>query len=344
MKKLTLALSALAAVFGAASAKAEVSVSGSGSVGYTAPAGTDADGFVTVGQFVSFGLSTTTASGMTISGGMGLSNTPTVNNGQAVSGGKTLTFASGGASLTIGDVEAADTPGSVGGLVGDEIDDEGGFDSDVATGFADDDGLGFKFSTAVGASSLTLTYVGNDDFDNSGALQSDAAGDNSVVSVGVSVPMGAYTVNVGMASVDGTTESSAGASVSAALGGGTLTVGYSQQTLDESEKDTAAVYSFASATATVRSQETAAGEGDLSADGDTTVYGATYSMALDADTAFAVGYQSAKDADNDSTTQFDATLSRALGGGASVFLEMRSLSGDAATDGTAVALGSRVSF
>jgi len=63
MKKLTLALSALAAVFGAASAKAEVSVSGSGSVGYTAPAGTDADGFVTVGQFVSFGLSTTTASG-----------------------------------------------------------------------------------------------------------------------------------------------------------------------------------------------------------------------------------------------------------------------------------------
>lgn len=344
MKKLTLALSALAAVFGAASAKAEVTVSGSGSVGYTAPAGVDADGFVTVGQFVSFGLSTTTASGMTISGGMGLSNTPTVNNGQAVSGGKTLTFASGGASLTIGDVEAADTPGSVGGLVGDEIDDEGGFDSDVATGFADDDGLGIKFTTAVGASSLTLTYVGNDDFDDSGALQSDAAGDNSVLSIGVSVPMGAYTVNVGMASVDGTTEKSAGASVSAALGGGTLTVGYSQQTLDESEKDTAAVFSFASATATVRTQETAAGEGDLSVDGDTTVYGATYSMPLDADTAFAVGYQSAKDADNDSTTQFDATLSRALGGGASVFLEMRSLSGDAATDGTAVALGSRVSF
>ena len=37
-------------------------------------------------------------------------------------------------------------------------------------------------------------------------------------------------------------------------------------------------------------------------------------------------------------------VSRALGGGASVFLEMRNLSGDAAQDGTAIAVGSRVSF
>ena len=42
--------------------------------------------------------------------------------------------------------------------------------------------------------------------------------------------MGAYTVSVGVADSD-TGESSSGASVSAALGGGTLTVGYSQQTL-----------------------------------------------------------------------------------------------------------------
>jgi hypothetical protein len=67
-------------------------------------------------------------------------------------------------------------------------------------------------------------------------------------------------------------------------------------------------------------------------------------MSLDADTSMAVGYQNAKDADNDSTTQFDATVSRALGGGASVFLEIRNLSGDASQDGTAIAVGSRVSF
>ena len=72
--------------------------------------------------------------------------------------------------------------------------------------------------------------------------------------------------------------------------------------------------------------------------------GATYSMALDADTTVKVGFQSAKDADNDSTSQFDASISRALGGGASVFLDLRNLSGDAQTAGSAVAVGTNVSF
>ena len=67
-------------------------------------------------------------------------------------------------------------------------------------------------------------------------------------------------------------------------------------------------------------------------------------MSLDGDTSLAIGYQSVKDADDDSHTQTDVTVSRALGGGASVFLEMRNLSGDAAQDGTAIAVGSRVSF
>ena len=71
MKKLTLAISAIAATFGASAAKADVSVSGSGSAAYIAPAGSGADAKLNVGQFVSFGLSTTTASGI-ISGGMGI--------------------------------------------------------------------------------------------------------------------------------------------------------------------------------------------------------------------------------------------------------------------------------
>ena len=341
MKKLTLAISAIAAAFGAASAKADVSVSGSGSAAYIAPAGSGADSKLNVGQFVSFGLSTTTASGMTVSGGMGLSNTITTNAGQGVSGGQSLTFATGGATITVGDVEAADTPGSVGGVVGGQVGDNGGLNSDVATGFADDDGLGFAFSTALGASTLSLTYVGNDDVDTLGALNADGA--NALMSAGLTVPMGAYTVSVGVADSD-TGESSSGASVSAALGGGTLTVGYSQQTLKESEKDTAAVFGFATATATARSETTAATEGDLTADGDSTVMGATYVMALDADTTISLGIQSAKDADDDSTSQFDASVSRALGGGASVFLDIRSLSGDATQDGSAVAVGTSVSF
>ena len=340
MKKLTLAISAIAAAFGAASAKADVSVSGSGSASYIAPAG-DGDSKLNVGQFVSFGLSTTTASGMTISGGMGLSNTITTNAGQGVSGGQTLTFATGGATITVGDVTANDTPGDVGGVVGGQIGDNGGLNSDVATGFADDDGLGVAFSTAVGTSTLSFTYVANDDVDTLGGM--NVTGSNALMAAGLTMPMGAMSVSVGVADSD-SGESSSGASVSAALGAGTLTVGYSQQTLVDAAKDTTAVFTFASAEATARTQATAATQGDLSADGDSTVMGATYVMALDADTTISLGVQNAKDADDDSTSQFDASVSRSLGGGASVFLDIRSLSGDATQDGSAVAVGTNVSF
>ena len=340
MKKLTLAISALAAAFGATAANAEVSVSGSGSASYIAPAGSG-DSQISVGQFVSFGLSTTTASGMTISGGMGLSNTPTLNNSQAVSGGKTLTFATGGATIVVGDVEASDTPGDVGGLVGDEVDDLGGLNTNVGSGFADDDGLGVSFTTALGASTLKFVYVANDDKDDVGGM--NVAGSNALMSAGLTVPMGAYSVSVGVADSD-TGESSSGASVSAALGGGTLTVGYSQQTLKTAEKSTAASYALNTSSSSVSLVTTAATNGDLDVDGDTTVLGATYAMSLDADTSMAIGFQNAKDADSDSTSQFDATISRALGGGASVFLELRNLSGDASQDGSAIAVGTRVSF
>jgi len=342
MKKLTLAISALAAAFGASAAKADVSVSGSGSAAYIAPAGTGADAKLNVGQFVSFGLSTTTASGMTISGGMGLSNTITTNAGQAVSGGQSLTFATGGATIKIGDVEAADTPGSVGGVVGGQVGDNGGLNSDVGSGFADDDGLGFAFSTAVGSSTLSFTYVGNDDVDTLGAINADGA--NALMSAGISMPLGGMTVSVGVADSD-TGESASGASVSTSIGGGTLVVGYSQQTLKTAEKSTAASYALSSTNGTsVTYTTTAATNGDLDADGDTTVMGATYTMALDADTTIKLGYQNAKDADDDSTSQFDASISRALGGGASVFLDLRNLSGDAQTSGSAVAVGTNVSF
>jgi len=339
MKKLTLAISALAAAFGASAAKADVSVSGSGSAAYIAPAGSG-DAKLNVGQFVSFGLSTTTASGMTISGGMGLSNTITTNAGQAVSGGQTLTFATGGATITVGDVEAADTPGDVGGVVGGQVGDNGDLNSNVGSGFADDDGLGVAFSTAVGASTLNFTYVANDDVDTLGGM--NVTGSNALMSAGLTVPMGAYSVSVGVADSD-TGESSSGASVSTSIGGGTLVVGYSQQTLKTAEKSTAVAYTFKTDAASGKTT-VAATNGDLDVDGDTTVMGATYSMALDADTTVKVGFQNKKDADDDSTSQFDASISRALGGGASVFLDMRNLSGDASQDGSAIAVGTNVSF
>jgi hypothetical protein len=287
-------------------------------------------------------MSTTTASGMTVSGGMGLSNTITTNAGQAVSGGQTLTFATGGATITIGDVTGNDTPGDVGGVVGGHVGDNGGLNSDVGSGFVDDDGLGVAFSTAVGSSTFSLTYVANDDTNTLGAI--NAASSNAMTAVGMTVPMGGYTISAGIANSD-TNESSSGASVSTAIGGGTLVVGYSQQTLKTAEKSTAASYALSSTDGSNTTYTTtAATNGDLDVDGDTTIMGATYSMSLDADTTISVGLQNAKDADSDSTSQFDASVSRSLGGGASVFLDIRSLSGDTTQDGSAVAVGTSVSF
>ena len=321
MKKLTLAISAIAAAFGASAAKADISVSGSGSAAYLNDASSNAR--LNVGQFVSFSMSTTTSNGVTISGGMGLSNTITTDAGQAVSGGQTLTFATGGSTIVVGDVEAGDTPGSVGGVVGGQVGDNGGFNSDVETGFADDDGIGLSLATAIGGSSLKIVYVANDGADTLGTINSSTAGEDALTSASITVPMGMYTITAGVADSD-TGESASGASVSAALGGGTLTVGYSAQTLVDGTSD--------------------ATSSDLSASGDTTVTGASYAMSLDADTSVSIGIQNAKDADNDSTSQFDASVSRSLGGGASVFLDIRTLSGDATTSGSAVAFGTSVSF
>jgi len=317
MKKLTLAISAIAAAFGAASAQADVSVSGSGSAAYLNDAASATK--LNVGQFVSFSLSTTTSSGMTISGGMGLSNTITTDASQGVSGGQSLSFSTGGATIVVGDVEAGDTPGAVGGVVGGQIGDNGGFNSDVEDGFLDDDGLGLSFSTALGGSTVSFVYVGNDNVNTLGELNSSASGADAVTSASITVPMGAYTITAGVGDSD-TGESASGASVAAALGGGTLTVGYSTQSLIAASGD------------------------DLAVAGDTTVVGATYSMAMDADTTVKVGLQNKKDADSDSTSQFDASISRALGGGASVFLDIRSLTGDATVKGSAVAVGTSVSF
>jgi hypothetical protein len=279
---------------------------------------------------------------MTVSGGMGLSNTITTDAGQAVSGGQTLSFATGGATITIGDVTGNDTPGDVGGVVGGQVGDNGGLNSDVGSGFVDDDGLGIAFSTAVGSSTIAFTYVGNDDTNTLGAF--NTAGSNAMTAASITVPMGAYTISAGVADSD-TGESASGASVSAAIGGGTLVVGYSLQTLDTSEKSTAASYALSSTDGSSTTYTTtAATNGDLDVDGDTSVMGATYTMAIDADTTIKVGIQNAKDADSDSTSQFDASVSRALGGGASVFLDIRNLSGDATQDGSAVAVGTSVSF
>ena len=316
MKKLTLALSAIAAAF-SATASADVSVSGSASASYVSNAAATDNTDLIVGSNVGFAMSTTTAGGVGISASLAANLTPDSDvTAGSVSGGNSVTFTTGGATITVGDVELDDTPGSVGGVVGGIVGDNNGLNTNVGSGMVDDDGTGLTFSSAVGASTLSLGYITNDSDNNHGVI--NETGQDSVMSASISMPMGMYTITVGMADSD-TGESATGASVSAAMGGGTLVVGYS-------------------------SQETITANADITTAGDTQVLGATYAMSLDADTSISVGYQNAKDADSDSTTRFDASISRSLGGGASVFLDMRTLSGDAATDGTAIGFGTSVSF
>jgi len=321
MKKLAYLVSAVAATFTTA-AHADVSVSGAADVGYlNDQAG---DGNIALGSSVAFALSTTTANGITIS--TSLSQTidqDTDDAGSGTGGGKALTFATGGATIVVGDIELGDTPGSVGGTVGNLVGDGNGFDSDVKSGFADDDGMGVSFATTVGGASVSFGYIVNDDGDNKANI--DATGAQTMSAFTLSMPMGAYTLSAGVANHD-SGESASGASVAAALGGGTLTVGYSQQSLLSSS-----TYDAGS---------------DLAADGDTTVMGATYSMSLDADTTIAVGYQSTKDGDSQSMTETDLSISRSLGGGASVYLDVRNLQGDvdSSKSGSAMGFGTSVSF
>jgi hypothetical protein len=320
MKKLTLALAAIATAF-TATAKADVSVSGTANVAYISTAGTGTnDEELAVGTTVDFALSTTTSSGMTISAGSSLSQDYDGAANIGGDGGNAVTFGVGGATIVVGDVEISDTIGAVGGVVNGPLDDASDLDTSVANGFSDDDGLGVELTTAVGSASLNISYVTNDGADNYGVVNSNASGADAAMSASISMPMGAYTFTIGIADSD-TGESSSGAEVSAAIGGGTLKLGYSNQTL-------------------------IAAHTDLTTAGDTQVVGATYSMSLDADTSIAIGYTGRKDADSESDTKTELSVERALGGGASVYLDLVNLTGDTASnaDGTAIAFGTAVAF
>ena len=323
MKKLIIALSAIAAAVGfTTSAQADISVAGSSNVAYVSTSGADTNGDeeLMVGNTVDFTMSTTTSGGIGISAGLSLSQDYDTNDGDAVDGGNAVTFTTGGATIVVGDVEISDTIGAIGGVVNGPLDDGSDLSSSAASGFTDDDGLGAELTTAMGAASLNISYVSNDGADNFGILNSSGTGADSAMSASITMPMGAYSFTIGVADSD-TGESSSGVTASGTLGGGTATIGYSNQTL-------------------------LASHASLTAAGDSDVYGATYVMSMDADTTISIGYQNRKDADSESSTQTDLSIERAMGGGATVYLDIRNLSGDtaASADGTAIGFGTSVAF
>jgi len=318
MKKLTYLLTAIVAGFSATVANAAVELTGSADVAYVNDQA--GNGIVAIGSGVVFSMSTETANGIAISAGMSQTVDQDAESAAANGGGQSVTFKTNGATIVVGDIELGDTPGSIGGVVGNAAADVGGLDTDVHTGFADDDGAGVSLSTSVGAATLGIGYIFEDDGNSRADI--DAAAAETMSAVSISMPFGNYTLTAGFAD-HASGEQASGATVAATIGGGTLTVGYSQQALLATSDGTAA---------------------DLAVAGDSTVVGATYSMSLDADTTLKVGYQNAKDADSDSATQGDFSISRSLGGGASVYLDLRTLSGDTDADGSSFAFGTAVSF
>jgi len=314
MKKIVYLLSAIGAAF-AGTAHADISVSGSATSTY---ASSDANQYVNTSGGIAFALSTTTAGGMGISAAGGITTDLEGTAARTSTGLTSLTFATGGATIVIGNDVAAPQIGNVGGVAGDMVDQgHQTINASPAVGTdADQDGSGISLTTAVGGGSLTAVYVW-DGSPNSNGQGNPDAGDSSM-GFSFSMPAGAATVTVGHSVSDDTTtenDTLSGITVAYPAMGGTLSAGYQQS------------------------------QGQV----DATAISAAYSMSLDADTTLAIGIKSADEgAQSASTTE--AKISRALGGGASVYAEVKSSSGNStgvtssAGSSSTFAIGTSVAF
>jgi hypothetical protein len=310
MKKIKYLLSAIPAALFATSAQADISVSGSATAAYTDAGGNTS---ATYGGGVSFAMSTTTDGGVTVSASSAISNdSDSVGSGGAASGVTALTFGFSGGSITIGgDVGTPDGVGKVGELVAYADDNQ--VAKTPVVGLTEDEGDGVSLSTSVGDMTITAAYV----YDGEAQGNVDGAA-NTASGASLSMALGSGTLTLATASEDisSTNNTEFGASYVMTAAGGTLSLGF-----------------------TGTDGDTAAKEGEaVSAAYSTTLGGATV----------AIGY-TGHDANNKTANQTDVTFSSPLGGGASIFAEYTNVSGDIAAssstkDATVIALGTSVSF
>ena len=308
-------MSALAAVF-SGNALADVSVSGSGKFNYTS---SGSSGFASTSGGISFALSTTTAGGVAISTSGGITQDAEGTAADGHTGFTSLAFATGGTTITLSNDISAGSVGSVGGVASDMVDvghDTIGASPALAAALGDPDGGGISIATSMGGAAVTATYVWDTTPEDQG--QTDTSASNTVTGVKVSMPMGALTVSASHVMYNpggsGTDDTMSGGSLAYAVGGGTLTLGYE------------------TSTGTTKATETSG----------------AYSMSLDADTTVKVGYAQA-DEGATSASITEASVTRALGGGASVYAEMKSSSGSGTTtasgkEASTFAIGTSVAF
>jgi len=307
MKKIAYLVSAVAAGLGfSTAAQADVTVSGSGGLEVLSAGSTTT---VYQGGAVSFALSTTTASGIAVStsSGWGIDSDTADSDASGAQEFTSLSLAAGGNTVTFATAMELPAGGGVGGVSKDLV-STGLAAGTASAGAGDHTGHGVSLSTALGSASLTIGYVFDTD---TAANNSSTSGNDTAFGVGVSMPMGALTVSVNHAQDNGASSSETGGNVAYAIGGGTLKVGY----LDDTTSGAAA----------------------------TEISGA-YSMSLDADTALAIGYKST-DEGSANTQVTEVGITRAMGGGVSLFLDYSSISGSTGSgNNSAVAFGTNIAF
>ena len=315
MKKLlTMTSVLLAGFFG--TAQADVSVSGSAGLSVTSVG--DATNITNSGG-VKFGLSTTLENGMTIkSSGLSLGidgdslADKSIDDTDAF---YNLTFSSGGTSLTIGaDVENDFADLGVGGVAGDAVSiGLGAGTSALTTG--DDVGAGFALSTSLGGASVNLGYI-YDDANADNAADFGGNGLDTATALQVSLPIGPLSATIGYQDNDNATDgvTMTGASVAYAVAGGTVKVAY------------------------VSSDSVAANTDAVQTSG-------SYSTTLADGTSVSVGYSATDEDAVAVTTDFEVSVSRSIGTGASMFIDFHNRDSVAAnTESSAVAIGTSVSF
>ena len=314
MKKIAYLVSAVVAGLGfSTAAQADVSVSGAGGLEVLSAGSTST---VYQGGSVTFTLSTTTAGGIGIStsSGWGIDSDTADSSASGAQEFTALTFTAGGNTLTFATALEAPAGGGVGGVSKDLV-STGLKAGDAAAGAGDHTGHGVQLATSMGSASLTVAYIFDTD---TAGNNSDTSGQDTAFGASVSMPMGPMTVTINMAQDNGTPNiTETGGNIAYAVGGGTLKVGY----VDDSSNSA------------------------------TEISGA-YSMSLDADTSVAVGYKSTDEGSSNSTVT-EINLTRSLGGGVSVFLDYSSVggsstastvSGSKSVNDSALAFGTNIAF
>ena len=185
-------------------------------------------------------------------------------------------------------------------------------------GITDDEGTGVSVTTSFGGATVGIYYV------------ADAS---STV----------HTTGTNAGDLDGATDTGTGLKVSTTMGDLGVTIGYATHTdtsIDDTETGIAVTYAAMGGTLTA-GYETSTGAKDGNQ------FGLKYAMSLDA-ASVTIGYSSA-DVDSKSANQTDVAVSYPMGGGMSIFAEMRTVAGDTTTDtsstsNSTMAIGTSIAF